>query len=534
MPAESKPNPLPSLGGVWGGLGSAPEVLRLRVFCWFVGGVFAVRCLVLLALPLDLSGDEAYYWDWGRRLDWGYYSKPPGIAWLMALAGKIGGDTTVGIRLFAALLGTGALALTMSLAWRLYGFAACMTTGLVLALTPASAALSLILTIDAPLVFCWAASLYAFWRLIESESRSPGWAALLGLALAGGVLSKQMMLVFHPLALLCLALSKYWKPQLRRPALWAALLGSLTALLPTLWWNHQNGWITYQHTLHHFEAGGVSPLKQIGRWFEFVGSQIGILTPVLWILLMALAVAAPRHWGRLADRERFLWIFGAPALLAILALGLRQRLNPNWPAVFYLSMVVLLVGWAAGSWRVEGKLDGWRRAFNPGVKLALGLCVATHLGVVALSMGFVGLPNFDPTARVRGWSLLAREIHKARIAIPGGTNLPIIAQSHRYMASELAFYLPDQPRVHLHNPTPGSIRSQYDLWQGPTAHLGGDALLVVQGGPEDLQAGLTNLFESVSVQSVVQQPGPSGRGRSVTLVLGKTLRHWPSMYDKQD
>ena len=24
--------------------------------------------------PIDLSGDEAHYWDWSRHLDWSYYS----------------------------------------------------------------------------------------------------------------------------------------------------------------------------------------------------------------------------------------------------------------------------------------------------------------------------------------------------------------------------------------------------------------------------------------------------------------------------
>ena len=35
--------------------------------------------------PLDLSPDEAHYWDWSRRLDWSYYSKGPLIAWIILL-----------------------------------------------------------------------------------------------------------------------------------------------------------------------------------------------------------------------------------------------------------------------------------------------------------------------------------------------------------------------------------------------------------------------------------------------------------------
>jgi len=33
--------------------------------------------------PLDLSPDEAHYWEWSRRLDLSYYSKGPMIAYLI-------------------------------------------------------------------------------------------------------------------------------------------------------------------------------------------------------------------------------------------------------------------------------------------------------------------------------------------------------------------------------------------------------------------------------------------------------------------
>src|SRR3954469_18637142 len=40
--------------------------------------------------PIELSQDEAHYWEWSRHLDYGYYSKPPGIAWVIAAAQRVG------------------------------------------------------------------------------------------------------------------------------------------------------------------------------------------------------------------------------------------------------------------------------------------------------------------------------------------------------------------------------------------------------------------------------------------------------------
>ena len=65
----------------------SPWTLR---FLWLIAGVVAFRVAFLfLATDFQLAGDEVYYWDWGRRPDWGYYSKPPLIGWLMGLIGWV-------------------------------------------------------------------------------------------------------------------------------------------------------------------------------------------------------------------------------------------------------------------------------------------------------------------------------------------------------------------------------------------------------------------------------------------------------------
>ena len=61
-----------------------------RQFLLLLIGVTVFRLLWHLLLnPVGLMGDEAYNWDWGRHLAWGYYSKPPGSAWLHSLIGFI-------------------------------------------------------------------------------------------------------------------------------------------------------------------------------------------------------------------------------------------------------------------------------------------------------------------------------------------------------------------------------------------------------------------------------------------------------------
>src|SRR4051812_32333864 len=81
--------------------------------------LFRLAYLPLFCAVTDLAGDESYYWDWGRHPDWGYFSKPPLIGWLMGAIGWLTGHSEWGIRLAALLFGTASLWFLQALAKRL-------------------------------------------------------------------------------------------------------------------------------------------------------------------------------------------------------------------------------------------------------------------------------------------------------------------------------------------------------------------------------------------------------------------------------
>ena len=63
-----------------------------------------IRCIAVINTPLELSADEAQYWLWSKNLSWGYFSKPPLIAWLINLSNLIFGDYDFAVRLLAPVL----------------------------------------------------------------------------------------------------------------------------------------------------------------------------------------------------------------------------------------------------------------------------------------------------------------------------------------------------------------------------------------------------------------------------------------------
>src|ERR1700730_18281913 len=83
--------------------------LRSYAAAMFVGvaAITGLRLLWLALQPADLFPDEAQYWVWSQQLAPGYYSKPPLLAWLIALTTGLFGDSEFAVRLSAPLLPAG-------------------------------------------------------------------------------------------------------------------------------------------------------------------------------------------------------------------------------------------------------------------------------------------------------------------------------------------------------------------------------------------------------------------------------------------
>src|SRR5262245_44983670 len=243
----------------------------------------AVRLAFLIWGGLDLSPDEAHYWEWSRRLDLSYYSKGPLIAYLIAGLTFVFGTSAFAIRL-------GAVGLSLVGAWALYRLGrdvygrpepgALAVVGL--QLTPLVWAGSLITTIDPPFIVIWTLGLWAAHRALGSGSTG-AWL-LVGLAIGVGSLAKYAMLFALPGLVLFLSLAPERRPSLRASRLLLAGLVALATLAPVLIWNARVGWVSARHVASQGRGGGFTLLYLA----EFIGSQILVLTPI---------VAAFLAWG---------------------------------------------------------------------------------------------------------------------------------------------------------------------------------------------------------------------------------------------
>src|SRR5256885_1354122 len=164
------------------GLGLAAAILALLTVIRLAGLKFSF---------VDLFFDEAQYWAWSRELAFGYFSKPPLLAWTIAGAERVCGASEACIRAPAPLLYFGSSLLVYAIARVLYDARVAFFAALSTALAMGTAFSSRIISTDVPLLFFWALALLAYVKLLGGAPR--WWAAVLGLALGLGLMAKYAM-----------------------------------------------------------------------------------------------------------------------------------------------------------------------------------------------------------------------------------------------------------------------------------------------------------------------------------------------------
>ena len=424
----------------------------------------------LLLNPVGLMGDEAYNWDWGRHLAWGYYSKPPGSAWLHSLIGFISNDSLFAIKATATLLAGGSTLFFFLTLRHLFKERFAFWIALVYLLCPGQWMVSSILTADAQLLLYWNMALFATAHILfpskgETTSQAASFS-LLFLALALGYLAKQMMLIQLPLLILAAA---FIHPSLfKKPLFYLAPLASLISLVPPLYWNAQNDWITIEHTAHHFESDDFSILDILERFGALLGLTVILLTPLA-------VVAIPRSlklWfqekQQLDPKTLFLLLYGALPFAIMFVMTLRQDVNPNWPAAYHGGTLAL----AGLFFAFDG--EQLSKAWKVTIRITIGL---TTLVICIFTFAEFFFKVIGPAKAQRrtywGYPELSANIASHN---PERTHA-IILKGHRDGASEFAFNMPGKPEVHVWNERE-TIAHQYDFWPGP--ELGTSALLIIE------------------------------------------------------
>lgn len=289
---------------------------------------------------IGLDPDEAQYWSWSRLLDWGYYSKPPGIAWQIWSTTHLFGNTELGVRFSAIIIG-------FLIPLAVYRLARCCNlsehtsfwAGTTMALTPMGFAASFLATTDGGMVLFWTLACGEIARALQRKT-APNYTRA-GLYIMCGSLFKWAIYFQWPL--ICLAMILF--PIMRSKKILYGMALSLLGLLPSLVWNIQHGFATFRHVGGNIYANEAE--ATLGRYFlPFLSAQAGLLSPVIFVLWILGTIYLIRERKRMAPALLYcaafsLCIVGSYSLIAIF-----KKLQGNW-CVFAYPTAVVVAAWYA-------------------------------------------------------------------------------------------------------------------------------------------------------------------------------------------
>ncbi|MDX9974884.1 MAG: glycosyltransferase family 39 protein [FCB group bacterium] len=483
-----------------------------RLFLGLLAGWTLLNFLYVRFNGAGLAGDEAQYWDWSRRLQLGYYSKPPLVAYVNAFFTHAAGNKEWALRTGALLFTSGTVALVYALTRRIARRDdAALVAALALMAMPASWVGSALMTIDPILTFFWALALYAFHRAVNGEAGA-WW--LTGLALGLGMLAKYTMaLLIVAFVLYLLLADRKW---LRTRGPYAALLLAAACTSGVLYWNWTHDWISFRHTAHIGAEGSSKPLKHFA---EFWGGQAGLVSPLLLGLMLWAAFRGARLFTRNRDAA-YLFLCFAVLFTFYALVSFFRTPEPNWPVCAYLAGAAGLGWW----WSLAPRTRRTRGL------LACGLVLGVALGIVARStdllyaaaepstgdvhaLGLSFDPDRDPTNELRGGPELGAALSKYISPHEGAGPFPF---SDRYQLTALsAFYTNGRPRAYCMNPGDRRL-NQYDLWGGWDTLVGRDGIFVTGGDGLKAQILIVSMLQRGAFQrGEVLETVPVYRGKAL-------------------
>jgi len=452
------------------------------------------RVHFILTGPFDLSPDEAHYWEWSRHLDWSFYSKGPMIACLIYLGTSLFGDTVFGVRIFAVVLSAASSFLLYLMGKELYDEKTGLVSALLVQIVPLYSVYGVLFTIDSPFMFFWILSLYLFYRLIQrhlNEDRKilfDYYWLLLGISIGLGLLTKYTMAFFYISGFLFMLSSKDTRGLLRTSGPYIAVIISLAVFSPVIFWNAANGWVTLKHTAG--QAHVAEGLKiSANSFFEFTGSQLGVITPVLFILI---AIAL---WRLRKDRRgSFLFWHSMPTITFFFFKSLQGKVQANWALPGYATGFIAFSAYYVKDILTSKK--GRKMVIISGILLPFIITIFAHFPAI------LHLPQEkDPTKKLVGWRELGAEA--SMIYSEMSLSAPVFIFSDKYqVSSELAFYMDGHPATYCINL--GRRMNQYDLWPGFSEFTGYNAVFV-RADHYELPKEVGEVFERCEKQPVTLQ-----------------------------
>jgi len=482
--------------------------------------VWGIVLLLLLrfvaAAVMNLSPQEAYYWNYSIHPDLSYLDHPPMVAWVIRAGTLLLGKSEIGVRIGGLWLVVVSTWLISALGRLWFSRRAGLWAALLFQLIPAYFIYGVIITPDAPLICFWLLTIYLVSIAVLKDRPSAWYCA--GAALGFAMLSKYTALFLVPSTLLFLIADRAHRKWLLRKEPYLAFFLSLVIFSPVILWNYQHQWVSFAFQFgrrllgEEYKGHAFDPELLISHarhpFIESLGIQVGaFFVTYLAVLVLSFAVALYFTIKDQGSRWKFCLFFSFPFLVFFAVYSVGSKANANWPLPGYLALLIA----AHTCYRYLRFKSGQRFKIAQRKMLVFSLYGSPVLYVLALFHLTLVIPFVPVNNSFTGWRELGKTVEReeATIETKKDKTTFIFGMDRYNINSELTFYMQDFEDVFsLSRKLLGKNALGFEFWDPRVPRSGSNGLAVYDEFPLNiapLQQHFMRVDEQVTVVPIVKR-----------------------------
>jgi len=386
----------------------APMLYQKKIW-WLIGISMVVK--IVLSFFLELGNDEVYYYTYALQPDWNHFDHPPMVGWMIrvftfnlhwlsALSMRLGSLFCAAITTLV-IFESGTLLKDEKAGW----IAALMYNLSIYT----SIIAGLFVLPDSPQLLFFSLSIYMMlsWVIKQPLFTFFDWL-LLGLFIGLATMSKVHGLYLWVGFGLFILFNQI--KTLREKGFYFSILLTIICIIPIVYWNFKNNFITYTYHSKRVMHTGIS----FSSFFQQIGGEFFYQNPLVYIaILIALfSIKKVKFLAKNAQAINLLLWLSLPLIFIFWAISLFNATLPHWTGPAFIALFLIAgVYWSSYS----------RKAIPILLQMAIGFIGLVLLGFVFIvkvfpvQLGSTKLENlgeYNPINDVSGWTYFSEELSK--------------------------------------------------------------------------------------------------------------------------
>lgn len=392
---------------------------------------------LLFGGSFELIHEEAYYWSYAQHPAIGYLDHPPMVALLIKISTFVFGNAEFAIRSAAIFCWCVATLFVALYTKEVINRDAALHAAAIMAVLPAFFGFGLIMTPDAPVIACWAATLF-FARRAMVDMNGKNWFGV-GAFLGLGLFSKYTIALLGPAFLVFLAIDSQARRWFVKPQPYIAAIIALLLFSPVILWNMENEWASFLfQTQGRLQASSEFSTHELLASILVMISPIGLLSAVYFLLFRNKFIDSNDQKAR--RQYAFAYVMVIVPLAVFFFFSLTKEVKLNWTSPLWLAAMPFM----AMTLFPKNKNDGavvrasFHKSWNATIVIFL-LIWGGALHYFSIGLPEVPYPGGDP---LLSWQDYAAQIDKLVESKEkeSGERPTVVGMDLYKTASGLAFY----------------------------------------------------------------------------------------------